>query len=351
MLWLTVIFSARTYLGWRTNPAYLLGRRILGMLYSPKIVTSVFILEVSPMSRQSTIDPSADKSLEEARKALHVAERFSLKTPLQFIFVSGIILWGWLIKEEEVLTAESGLGYALGIIGGSMMLVLLLYPLRKKIMVGRYLGSVPFWFKLHMFLGIFGPIAVLYHANFSLGSFNSSVALWCMVIVASSGLVGRYFYSKIHYGLYGRKASLDELNKIIDSDESQLATVYKLMPGVTERLKKYHAEAHKDVGFAGSLFRFFYLGFRVRLASAWLPFKLSSVVNAYADEAGWNEEQRKKSYQVLKKHLKNYLGAIVRSCEFSIYERLFGLWHVLHYPLFLMMVISGIVHVFAVHMY
>lgn len=322
----------------------------------PKIITILVFLilelsEVNPMSKQSTIDPSADKSLEEARKALHVAERFSLNTPVQFLIVIAIIAWGFFIKKDEVLTAESGLGYALGIIGGSLMLFLLLYPVRKKMMIGRYLGSVPFWFKLHMFLGVVGPLAILYHANFSLGSLNSSVALWCMILVAGSGLVGRYFYSKIHYGLYGRKSSLDELNKIIDSDESQLSVIYKLMPEVTEQLKKYHVESHKQLGFAASLLRFFYLGFRVRFAALWIPFKLNGVIADYAAKSGWSDEQEKKNLKVLKKHLRNYLSAIVRSCEFSIYEGLFGLWHVLHYPLFLMMVISGIVHVFAVHMY
>ena len=142
-----------------------------------------------------------------------------------------------------------------------------------------------------------------------------------------------------------------ELNKIIDSDESQIAIIYKLMPEVSEKLKKYHTEAIKDVSFVGSVFRFFYLGIRVRFAALVLPFKLSSVLNAYAEKSGWSDEQKKKNYKVLKKHLKNYLSATVRSCEFSIYEKLFGLWHVVHYPFFLMMVISGIVHVFAVHMY
>lgn len=303
------------------------------------------------MSQQKTNDPSADKSLDEARKALHVAERFSFNTPVQVMIVVAVLAWGFFIKEDEVFIAESGFGYALGIIGGSLMLFLLLYPVRKKMMIGRYLGSVPFWFKLHMFLGVVGPIAILYHANFSLGSLNSSVALWCMVVVAVSGLFGRYFYSKIHYGLYGRKASMDELIKIIDSDESQLSIIYKLMPEVTEQLKKYHAESHKQLGFLGSLFRFFYLGFRVRLAAITLPMKLSHAVDTYTLKSGWTEEQAKKNYKVLKKHLKNYLSAILRSCEFSIYEGLFGLWHVLHYPMFLMMLISGIVHIFAVHMY
>jgi hypothetical protein len=37
--------------------------------------------------------------------------------------------------------------------------------------------------------------------------------------------------------------------------------------------------------------------------------------------------------------------------HFTLYERMFSFWHVLHFPLFLMMVISALVHVLAVHMY
>ena len=37
--------------------------------------------------------------------------------------------------------------------------------------------------------------------------------------------------------------------------------------------------------------------------------------------------------------------------EFESYERLFSLWHVLHLPLFFMLLIAGIVHVVAVHVY
>ena len=37
--------------------------------------------------------------------------------------------------------------------------------------------------------------------------------------------------------------------------------------------------------------------------------------------------------------------------QFSFYERLFGLWHILHLPIFFMMILSALVHVLAVHMY
>jgi hypothetical protein len=40
-----------------------------------------------------------------------------------------------------------------------------------------------------------------------------------------------------------------------------------------------------------------------------------------------------------------------RVAGFAFYERLFGLWHVLHVPLFVMLLVTAVAHVVAVHRY
>src|SRR3974377_1286550 len=40
---------------------------------------------------------------------------------------------------------------------------------------------------------------------------NSTVAMIAMLVVAGSGIVGRYLYGKIHLGLYGRRAAVQEI--------------------------------------------------------------------------------------------------------------------------------------------
>jgi hypothetical protein len=37
--------------------------------------------------------------------------------------------------------------------------------------------------------------------------------------------------------------------------------------------------------------------------------------------------------------------------QFLMFERLFSIWHVVHYPLFVVLVVAVIVHIVAVHMY
>src|SRR5205814_2919423 len=70
---------------------------------------------------------------------------------------------------------------------------------------------MPSWFRFHMVLGIGGPLCILYHCNFSTGATNSNVALFSMLTVAGSGIIGRYIYAHIHNGLYGRKLEFGEL--------------------------------------------------------------------------------------------------------------------------------------------
>jgi hypothetical protein len=50
-------------------------------------------------------------------------------------------------------------------------------------------------------------------------------------------------------------------------------------------------------------------------------------------------------------YIESRLAATRRVVEFAAFEQLFSLWHALHMPLFLMLLIAGTVHVVAVHVY
>jgi hypothetical protein len=259
--------------------------------------------------------------------------------PLAYLIVLYVVYLGWNNRLTQPLTAESGVGYALGIIGGSMMLLLLLYPLRKHLRVMRHLGPIKLWFRVHMLFGVLGPVCILFHSSFKLGSLNSNIAMFCMLVVASSGLVGRYFYIKIHHGLYGRKATLDELIRHSALLQGSLQTVLSSYPAALERIEAFEQQARQHpAGFGASFFRLISLGTRTwaLYLSLWL----------HVPRAISTHKRRS-----ILRHLGARLESIRKIAEFHFYERLFSIWHVLHFPLFLMLIISGIVHVIAVHMY
>ncbi len=127
------------------------------------------------------------------------------------IAVAVALTIGWLEHGEERLTPKTGLGYWLGIYGSTVMLLMLVYSVRKRLRFPGWFGSIPFWFRFHMLMGVLGPVLILFHSNFTLGALNSNFALYTMLTVALSGVVGRYLYRKVHSNLSGKKGRIKEL--------------------------------------------------------------------------------------------------------------------------------------------
>ena len=303
------------------------------------------------LNTSDTLETASANRLEQTLKLDLSTYSKTLYNLFSLLLITGLVLTGFLLKEDELLTAESGLGYWLGIIGGSLMLLLIIYPIRKKLKSARYMGSVRFWFKTHMLFGVAGPLAILYHSNFSTGSLNSTIALTCMLVVASSGFIGRYFYSKIHFGLYGQKASLSELINNIENEKGKLQLIYSITPELKTELAKFQSALQTNLTLRESIKRFLILGFKIRFSSIFLPFKLRKTVIKHAHQYQWTPIHTKRYLKMMNRYIHHYLNTTIKVCEFSIYERLFALWHTLHLPLFIMMLITGIVHVIAVHMY
>ena len=269
-----------------------------------------------------------------------------------YLIVAAILVLGWQNRSAEILTAESGFGYALGIIGSSMMLLLLVYPWRKRVKGLRHLGTTKGWFRIHMALGILGPTAILFHSNFDMGSINSSVALWSMLVVAGSGLIGRYFYTKIHYGLYGRQADLRRLSEAYEDSREMLPGMVELPPEAQYQLDRLGgiAVSQQSRGLA----RFFMLcsiGAKTHLTMIRAKRSIASELPAMAQASGWSPMRQRQIYRVLARRVGVYLALVRQVAGFTLFERLFALWHILHLPLFVILVVSAIIHVIVVHAY
>ena len=289
--------------------------------------------------------PAAQAEVQDRRRLITPAGVFGVLSLLALYL-------GWRLPTERYITPERGVGYALGILGGSLMLVLLLYSARKHFSWLGFLGSVAGWFRFHMVLGVLGPLCILYHSNFSLGAANSNVALFCMLTVAGSGLVGRYIYSRIHLGLYGRKVDLGELTQGADGLRALSGTM-SFLPELVTRLeaceKKLLATGpHLPLlGFAKPAFV---------AANAFVSrWRLRGYVRAALRLAARTSptiaSQRKRLRRAAAAYIDKRLIATRRVAEFQAYERLFSLWHALHLPLIFMLVIAAVVHIVAVNVY
>jgi hypothetical protein len=259
---------------------------------------------------------------------------------------------GWIYREEGHLSPESGLGYWLGIAGASAMLLLLLYPLRKRMKWLRAIGSVPFWFRFHMMLGVLGPVLIVFHSNFKLGALNSNVALFAMLIVAASGVVGRYFYGKIHMGLNGRKAAAQEI--LVDASQMSGLLDASLAVGgkIVDELNAFARDAMVPPrGAVSGMLKLLTLNARSR-AKRWRLLGLAkAALAAEARQGRWSRRKLRMRNAEVQDLLMLYFAAVNKAAKFGFYERLFALWHVLHLPLFYLLIVAALVHILAVHMY
>ena len=276
---------------------------------------------MSPRSPSTTL-PSR------ARRALN----FGLATAACL----GLLQWGWNVREETYFTPASGPGYGLGIAGTAMMVALLLYSLRKRLAFMSSWGPLQRWFTIHMMLGILGPVAILFHANFRLGSSNSTVALACVLTVATSGLVGRFIYPKVNHSLFGRRATLTELRIAAEKRRGPLGGVLADCPPLRRELARFEASALAFGPGARSPWRVALFGGATRRARRR---SLHALKRSRLDSA-----QRVRAVNA-------YLDAVRRVAEFAVYERIFSLWHAFHLPLCVVLFTAATIHVIAVHMY
>jgi hypothetical protein len=268
--------------------------------------------------------------------------RHFLNQFMLWILVIALAWLGWKVANGQYYKPGEGLGYNLGLVGGLMMLTLLLYSARKHLPVMQKLGKLKYWFRVHMMLGVVGPTLVLFHTTFRLGSLNATIAFYCMILVAGSGLIGRLVYTRIHKGLYGSRSTLSEAHEDLAGSKGNVKSKLHFFPKVEDNIKKFEDEAlEKKRNFLQGVW--FFVSFDVRrMLLAWrcrryIHLKLGANMSDVADEASDLVNQ--------------YLKQIQTVAQFKKFEQIFSTWHVLHIPLMYMMVATAIFHVIWVHMY
>jgi hypothetical protein len=305
-------------------------------------------------SESRSISASDGRAVRGVSRFAHYARR-----PLSKVVSAGFgvalavaVLIGWLNRDEEYLVPDSGAGYWLGIAGGSLMLLLLFYPLRKRLRSSRVVGTVPFWFRLHMILGLIGPTLILFHSNFRWGSFNSNVAMVAMLIVAISGIVGRFLYGKIHLGLYGRKAELREILADAATLERLAGDGLPLGEQVVEGLSEF--ARHGTEARGGIILGFLslpILAVQARVVRRRLLDDARRLLRAEGKRRGWSRRMRAQRFDAVAEIVALHLTAVKKAAAFEFYDRLFGLWHVLHLPLFFILLLAASMHVVSAHFY
>lgn len=271
---------------------------------------------------------------------------------LLYVLLAALVAAAWLISRLQLFKASDDTSYWIAVTGGSMMLVLFTYPLRKYLRFMQGLGKVKWWFWLHLFLGIAGPWLILVHSTFRIGSLNAGVALVSMCIVVVSGVIGRFIYVRVHRGLDGERTSLGELRERAGLVEKDARSRLHFAPIVEAHLAAFEEhELQAEPGWATYLRQVAWLPVQRWIACRRCTAEARLRLQQLAIGLKWSEQDLHQRERRARKLIERYLDAVVRVAQYTAYERVFALWHLAHLPFVYLLVISAVVHVIAVHAY
>ncbi|MFO1173391.1 MAG: hypothetical protein U1E49_20785 [Hyphomicrobiaceae bacterium] len=300
------------------------------------------------LSREARVSPhNAAKAVRQRSKR---ARGHGL--PLLIVILFGCLVAGWSLRGHHLVDPERGIGYAIGITAGLMLLTVLLYPLRKRAGWLGWTGRVARWFQLHMTLGLIAPTLALLHSNFALGALNSRIALYSLLTVAASGLVGRYLYARLHRGLYGTRTDIVRLLAEAQQLRRDLSLDLEQSVPVWDELGRLETQAMALPRY--TLARMWHaarLHGRGRRLERRLLRECHAALARSPHGRGLSRRLLSEQKRELAAQLRTYFDTIDRFTSLGVFERLFGLWHVLHVPLFVVLIVAVIGHIVAVHLY
>jgi hypothetical protein len=229
---------------------------------------------------------------------------------------------------NPVLRQSGSAGHLFAIIGTLFMLLLLLYSLRKRFRFAGKWGNLNIWLSAHIFLGIAGPVLILFHSVFKFSGIVS-IAFWSMTLVVLSGVVGKYIFALIPRSLSGM-----ELNRIeLEAEEIGLTfEMRKLLPAVHpfwQRLTDIENEA----------------GQKSRLEHLHLIFEpmqmRRQLKQMLGNSSSLDRRQRKKLIAlVVKRHMIHHKAKLMQETL-----KILHYWHLVHQPFVIIMFLILLIHV------
>jgi hypothetical protein len=236
------------------------------------------------------------------------------------------------MPHHQELKPGGSIGHKLGIAGSGMLTILLVYSIRKRARFMKGKGALSLWLKFHIFLGVAGPILITFHSAFKLRGIVG-ISYWSMVIVALSGVLGRYLYAQIPRAISGKEEESAEVQKELDAINMKLGEV--LEPAVLEQVQQIATfKTNRSVSAFRSLLLSLSDDFRWWSRKQ----KLKRILNNQASISDSERSEILHLARTRQKHLRQI--TLLRGSQ-----ELFKHWHIFHIPLAQTMYLTMIIHI------
>ncbi len=249
--------------------------------------------------------------------------------------------YGYLKSYPIVYEPNKGIWYMLGWTGSLMMVVMMLYSVRKRVSSMNSFGSLRHWLSGHMFMGILGPILVTLHTTFKLNGIITT-GFWCMITTMVFGIVGRYIYIQVPRSITGAELGVQDIDRIVENLNAQLhrylnnADLTHLFNAISVPYDKA-----RQISPLTALF----LMVKTDIENIFKITRLRSILTKRYGTLHWRVREEIAA-------LLNKKAALIRRKNFfDASHRLLRYWHVLHVPLAVVMFLIMFLHIIVYYVF
>ncbi len=226
------------------------------------------------------------------------------------------------------------IGHGLGIIGSFLMLFgVVIYMVRKRVKFFHRFGILKHWLELHIFLCTLGPILIVFHTSFKFGGIVS-VSFWSMVAVFLSGIIGRFIYIRIPRTIEGVEMDLKQIQDLNDEYSVKLRNFYNVGEDVLLKIENISNRRYKGTLTLWNISVIVIKDFFTRRKDLREIIKLLK-----------KSDVTKRRISEIKKLVKNKILLNNRVEYLQALQNVFKLWHIIHLPFAIIMLIIMVVHI------
>lgn len=237
---------------------------------------------------------------------------------------------GYIDKKLDLSTDPGNfLSFTYGIVGFVIMLFTNFYIIRKRVSFLKSFGNLTHWLNIHIFFGVLGPIFIIFHSDFKVRGIVS-ISFWSMIIAASSGFVGRYFY------INAAKKQKEYMEMVDNAITDLKRAVPKDKESDKDFLKGIVAKGFAYMGGTDGEERVSFAGLPMFvMKSMFGDLKVALGVSVIKEYRGTSLDTRLK-----------YVSKLKRNVVYQdTYRRLLSYWHTFHLPFTFFMYVTAVIHI------
>jgi hypothetical protein len=257
-----------------------------------------------------------------------------------FLLIRGIsfYLTPYLLRPHHIdyqtLRSAMLVGHTYGVIGSVLVILMLTYSLRKRLKIFRDWGRLSNWLDVHIFFGIIGPLLILLHTSFKVQGLVA-VSFWSMVVVALSGIFGRFIYLQIPRNIQGDELDIKELNELSKSYSLRLQTEFNLSPAI---IKSVEDQSLSEIAKEADTAKIFWSIIKDGIMHRIRPFHAQREM---AEKLNIPREHLLEFMQMTRRQI--LLNRRIK--VFNQVQQIFHYWHVVHKPFAIIMYVVMSVHI------